>query len=494
MSEGNLRPADLHRADLHPGMTRRQIVQAGATAVASAALSSRIGSGQTSGAPRPNIILMLGEGQRADALSLAGHRILRTPNHDRIGREGVWFRNGFVINSLCGPSRTTIMTGLYSHTSGVLGNETKDPVPASIPMFTDLLHKAGYEVALCGKAHIGEGARDRYWDYYFAYNAPSTNYFHPQMWEGRNGRITGPETYSGYADDLITERALGWLKQKRENPFCLLLWFQAPHAPFYRARRHLDLYNGIPIPKPDTFDDDLKGYPGKPRAFANAYNKIGTTILSDDDPRSLEELAKDYYAGLVAVDENIGRIFDWLTESGQLDETVILHSSDHGFFLGEWRMYDKRFMHEPSIRVPMMIRYPRAIPPARVVDEMVTNVDIAPTLLELAGIDIPNMMQGHSMLKLARGEQTSWRKDWLYEYYEYPVSELVLPNRGIRTQTHKLIHYYLPPEEFELYDLQNDPREKHNLYGDPAYAGLTRQLMARMTELRRETNDPALRS
>jgi arylsulfatase A-like enzyme len=475
------------------GRTRREFLQiSGATLGAGLASSA---AAQNAASPRrPNILMLLGEGQRADALSFAGNPILRTPNHDRIAREGVWFRNAFVVNSLCAPSRATVMTGMYSHATGALGNNTQHPIPPSFPLFTELLHQAGYEVALCGKAHIGNGARDRYWDYYFAYNSPGTNYYHPQMWEGRNGKITGPEVYSGYVDDLITDRALAWLKQKREKPFCLLMWWQAPHAPFYRARRHLDLYNGVPIPKPSTFDDDLKGYPGKPRAFVNADNKIGTTILANDDPRSLEELVKDYYAGLVDVDENLGRLFDWLAESGQLDDTVILHSSDHGFFLGEWRMYDKRFMHEPSIRVPMMIRYPRLFQAGRTVDQMVLNLDIAPTLLELAGVPIPAHMQGQSLVKLAQGEPVSWRKDWLYEYYEYPQSQRVRPNRGIRTERYKLIHYYMPPEEFELYDLQTDPGETHNLYGDPQYAALTQQLLDRLTQLRRETNDPALKS
>lgn len=258
--------------------TRREFLQASG-AVVGAALSANASAQSGPGQRRPNILMMLGEGQRADALSIAGNHILHTPNHDRIAREGVWFRNAFVTNALCAPSRAVITTGMYSHVTGALGNDTRKPIAPAIPMFTDLLRQAGYEVALCGKAHIGEGARDRYWDYYFAYNAPATNYYHPKMWEGRNGKITGPEEYSGYVDDLVTDRALGWLKQKREKPFCLLLWFQAPHAPFYRARRHLDLYNGIPIPKPANFDDDLKGYPGKPRAFADANNKIGTTIL-----------------------------------------------------------------------------------------------------------------------------------------------------------------------------------------------------------------------
>jgi len=212
-------------------------------------------------------------------------------------------------------------------------------------------------------------------------------------------------------------------------------------------------------------------------------------VLGGDDPRSLEELVKDYCAGLVAVDENIGRIFDWLTESGQLDDTAILHSSDHGFFLGEWRMYDKRFMHEVSTRVPMMIRYPKLFPAGRVVDNMVLNLDIAPTLLEIAGVGIPKNMQGRSMVKLARGEAAGWRKDWLYEYYEYPGGQQVRPHRGVRTDRYKFIHYYLDPEEFEMYDLDQDPGEKHNLYQDPKHADLRKQLTARLVELRRETGD-----
>ncbi len=473
--------------------SRREFFQTGGSIALGASLASSPDavSAQNSSGKRPNIVFFMGEGQRADALSLAGNTLLKTPNHDRIGREGVQFRNSFVMNALCAPARAASMTGMYSHATGALGNHTKDPLPANIPMFTDLLHKAGYEVALCGKAHIGNGARDRNWDYYFAYNAPGTNYYHPVAWEGRKGKITGPETYSGYADDVVVGRALNWLKQDRNKPFCLLVWFTAPHAPFYRARRHLDLYNGVPIPKPATFDDDLKGYPGKPRAFADADNKIGTTILGNDDPRSLEELVKDYYAGLVSVDENIGRILDWLASTNQLDDTVIFHSSDHGFFLGEWRMYDKRFMHEPSIRIPTMIRYPRLFQAGTVVDEMVINIDTAPTLLELAGVDIPARVQGKSLVSLAKGNKTNWRKDWLYEYYEYPESQKVRPNRGIRTERYKLIHYYLAPEEFELYDLQVDPSETQNLYGKPGAAELTHQLMARLAELRKETGDTA---
>ena len=469
--------------------TRRGFLQAGATLLASGAQAQTTRSGK-----RPNIIFLLGEGQRLDASSLENHPLLKTPNHDRIAREGVYFRNSFVTNALCAPMRAAIMTGMYSHSTGALGNNTRNPLPADIPLFTDLLHEAGYETALCGKAHIGNGAKERHWDYYFAYNAPGTNYYHPVVFEGKTGSITGPHTHEGYADDVITDHALDWLKQPREKPFCLCLWWTAPHAPFYRARRHLDLYNGVPIAKPATFDDDAHDYAGKPRCFAEATNKIGTTILGNDDPRSLEELVKDYCAGLVAIDENVGRVLDFLTKTGQLDDTIILHTSDHGFFLGEWRMYDKRLMHEPSIRVPTMIRYPKAFPAGKRIDEMTTSLDIAPTLLELAGVEIPAKMQGKSLVKLAKGEhEPGWRKDWLYEYYEYQPGQgqQIKPHRGVRTERYKLIHYYQEPQEWEFYDLKTDPGERKNLYSDAAHADTVTKLKNRIAELRKEYGDTA---
>lgn len=440
---------------------------------------------------RPNLLFIYTEGQRWDALSLRDHPILETPNMDRIGREGVVFTNSFCTNALCAPARTVAMTGMYSHSTGTLDNDTDGtPLDPEIPLFTDMLHNAGYEVAICGKVHSKNGFRERYWDYYFGFNAPVTDYYHPSFCEGRKGKVEAEVTYDGqYADDLATDRALSWLKERRDKPFCLILCPQAPHSPFWRPRRYLDLYNGVHITKPATFDDDLNGYKGKPRAFIEADNKIGTSSDRGDMCRSLEEVVKNYCAGLVAVDDNIGRIYEWLEKSGQLEETAILHSSDHGFFLGEWRFFDKRFMHEPSIRTPMMLRYPKLFSRGRKVDEMVLNLDIAPTLLELAGVRTPKHMQGKSFVPLALGQQVGWREDWLYEYYEYPKWERVRPHRGVRTTRYKLIHYFLEPQEFELYDLQVDPGELHNLYGDPHYSDIQKHLWDRLAHLRRETGE-----
>ncbi|MGH9404469.1 MAG: sulfatase family protein [Terriglobia bacterium] len=438
---------------------------------------------------RPNILFLVGEGLRPDELSLAGNPILRTPHLDRIGREGINFKNAFVVNALCSPSRASILTGLYSHTTGCLDNRDRH-IPANVPIFPELLRKSGYEVACFGKAHIREALTDRYWDYYFGFDGASTNYYHPRIAEGTRGQVGPSEVYKGYVDDIVTERAVRWLSEKREKPFFALFMFQAPHAPFYRSRRNLDLYNGVPIPKPSTFDDDLKGYPGKPRCFADADNKIGTTILGGDDPRSLEEMVKDHYAGVVSNDQNFRSLLQAIEKTGTLDNTIILLTSDHGFFLGEWRFYDKRFMHEPSIRVPLLIRYPGHIRPGLTVDQMAINLDLAPTVLELAGVEVPKTMQGKSLVPFLKGSQPAeWRKDWLYEYYEYPGNQQVKPNRGVRSDRYKLIHYYEPPEEFEVYDLQSDPGELHNLYGNPQHAELFKRLMNRLHELRKETGD-----
>lgn len=478
--------------------SRRSFLKLGAGALGGLALSQSsidaLGETLASGR-RPNFVIFLGEGLRYDELHCAGNKLIRTPNLDRIAREGMTFRNAFVTNALCLPSRASILTGMYSHTLGAIDNRNR-PIPARFPLISDLLRQAGYEVAFLGKSHVKGGLQDRYWDYYFGFNDQVHDYYHPVLTEGIAGKFSEAKTYDGYVDDLVTDRAVRWLEQKHDKPFCLFLWFWAPHAPFYRARRDLDLYNGVKIPKPATFDDDLKGYPGKPSAFVDANNKIGTSMLGNDDPRTLEELVKDHYAGVVNNDDNAGRVFQVLERSGKMNETAIMLSSDHGFFLGEWRCYDKRFMHEPSIRVPLMVRYPGLVKPGSVCERMALNIDIAPTVLELAGVPVPDAMQGASLVPLLKGQNpATWRKDWLYEYFEYPEFEHVRPHRGVRTERYKLIHYHkLPqnpelPEEFELYDLKTDPGERHNLYGQPGYDSLTRQLLDRLEELRKETGD-----
>ncbi len=438
---------------------------------------------------RPNIVFFLGEGLRSDELSSTGNKLVQTPNMDRIAREGCNFRNGFVVNALCVPSRATLMTGTYSHTNGAVSN-VESKISDRFPVVSDLLRKGGYEVAFIGKSHVEGALMDHYWDYYFGF-VGQADYYRPKITEGVRGKFGEAKLYEGeYVDTLLTRKAVEWLQQKRDNPFCLFLWFYAPHAPFYRPKDMVNDFNGVPIPKPKTFDEDVKGYPGKPRAVADADNKVGYSEVYTDDPRSLEELVKDHYAGVQDNDRNVGAVWKELERQNIANDTAILLSSDHGFFLGEHHLYDKRLMYEPSIRVPMMMRYPGRVRAGTTLDEMTLNLDVAPTLLEIAGLPVPGEMQGRSLLPLAEGKaNVSWRKDWLYEYYEYPGFENVRPCRGIRTERYKLIHFFIEPQEYELYDLQTDPDEANNLYGKAGYEELTAHLKDRLAAVRVETND-----
>lgn len=472
---------------------RRTILKYIAGAVAASAsgpdaLASFTQAAQQPGAERPNIVCFVGEGLRADESSFAGNTILHTPNIDRIGKEGCVFRNAFCINALCLPSRATILTGLYSHTSGAVSN-VEGKLPSNTKLVPDLLRQAGYEIALVGKPHIDGALMDHYWDYYFGF-VGQADYYRPVITEGIGGKYSPAKLYEGeYVDDLLTRKTIQWLQQKRDKPFCLFLWFYAPHTPFYRPPDMVNMFNGVPILVPPTFNEDLRDYPGKPRAVAHADNKIGVSEVFDNDPRSLEELVKDHYVGVEENDRNIGAVLAELERQNTLDRTAVILSSDHGFFLGEHHFFDKRLMYEPSIRIPFMIRYPKRIQAGTQSDEMVLNLDMAETMLDLARLRIPAQMQGKSVMPLAEGENVSWREDWLYEYYEYPGWQNIKPCRGIRTKRYKYIHFFIDPQEYELYDLENDPNEANNLYGKPGYEKLTERLRARLEALRKETND-----
>jgi arylsulfatase A-like enzyme len=467
---------------------RRFLTSTGALGAAAIAPQLFRGSSvRASAAARPNLVFFLGEGARPDECSLAGNRLLHTPHIDRIGAEGVVFENAFCINSLCLPARATILSGLYSHTTGAVDNQ-HSRVPRRFPIISDLIRRSGYEIAFIGKSHVEGSLMDHYWDYYFGF-AGQADYFNPLVVEGVRGRFGAPRRYVEYVDDLLTRKAIAWLEQPHSAPFCLFLWFYAPHAPFDRPLSRVNDFNGVPIEKPKSFDEYLGGYAGKPRGVVAACNKIGTQFLQRDAPRSLEELVKDHYAGIESNDDNIGEVLAVLGKQALLDDTAIVWSSDHGFFLGEHRFYDKRLMYEPSIRIPLMIRYPPRVRGATRSKRMALNLDLAPTLLDLAGLAPPAAFQGRSLMQLAADPAAPWRSDWLYEYYEYPGNQDVRPCRGVRTERYKYIHYFLAPQEFELYDLEEDPDELHNLYGDPRHAALAASLAARLEELRRETGD-----
>ncbi|HEX7360603.1 MAG TPA: sulfatase [Bryobacteraceae bacterium] len=481
------------------GFSRRDALKLGAAAVSSGAVQARAQGKSGDGPKRPNFVFFMTDGQRPDEFSyMAGKEatslrwnqnpvsnLIHTPNMDRLAREGIWFQDAFVVNALCAPGRGTTLTGLYSRRNGVIDNKDR-PLASGVKIISDYLHEAGYDVAFCGKSHIKGALRDHYWDYYFAYQMQGRD-LNPSIAEGWHGEIHPDRVYRGYLDALVTDAAAGWLQGQRERPFCLFLWFKEPHGEGLRPRHLQNLYNGVSVPKPRTFDDDLKGYPGKPKAVVNADNKLG----SFEYCASLEQMVKNHNANCVGADEYIGRVLDVLEKDGKLDDTVVIHTSDHGYFLGEWHLIDKRLMYEPSIRIPLMFRYPKLIKPGMFNDRMVLNLDIAPTILELAGVEVPSQIQGQSLVPFLKGEQPSaWRKDWYYSYYDYPGPNMVPKCHGVRTERYKLIEFYEEqPKERELYDLQTDPHELRNLYGDPRYRDVTQQLLHRLEELRQETGE-----
>jgi len=440
--------------------------------------------------PRPNFVYFMTDDQAAHAMSCAGSKVYQTPNMDRLAAEGVRFLNTFVTNSLCAPSRASIMTGLYSHTHGVRTNNAP-ALSREHSVFTDYLREAGYHTCFIGKWHM-QGEHPPF-DYWLGFSGQGV-YFNQQLLDFE-GKLVKEQ---GYVTDLLGDRAVAYLREHRQDPFCLLLWFKAPHRAWEPAPRHLTALEGVTIPDPPTFHDD---YAGRPAAIRKTEMQVEIAKPGKD----FQGWVKDYYRTLLAVDENVGRVLKALDELGLTDNTCVIYCSDNGFFLGEHHFFDKRLMYEPSIRIPMLLRYPRLIRKGGCrLEQMTLNVDLAPTILELAGLEAPAHMHGCSWLPLLKGQQAksptrqsrygdgAWRDSWLYEYYEYPAVHMVAKNRGVRTRRWKYIHYFEQPEEFELYDLQTDPNEVNNLYGKPRYEKTVEHLREEMLRLRRETKDPDL--
>lgn len=460
----------------------------------SVALALALGT-PLSAADKPNVIVMMTDDQRHDFMSGAGHPFIKTPNMDRIAKEGYRYTNTFVTNALCAPSRATLLTGQYSHANGVLDNLGSKLNPDA-PWLPDELRKLGYEVAFCGKSHVPGNFRDKKWDYYFGY-AGQGNYLKPVIAEsGPDGTIGKDTPREGWMDDVVTDKAIGWMKKKREKPFALFLFFKAPHRAWQPAPRHKDLYAAAVVKKPALWDDSGMG---KPRAFLQAANMLGQY----PDVKNFDEMIRDYCRCITGVDDNVGKVLSALDDTKLADRTAVMYTSDNGFFLGEWQRFDKRFMHEPSIRVPLLLKLPKAVqqhhkPVGTKLDPMVLNVDIAPTVLELAGGTPPKAMHGRSMLPFAQLPPVGApppnmipRDAWYYEYFEFPdVSHNVQKHRGVRTTKWKYIHYYEPPfkfrEEFELYDLERDPEERVNLANRPAMQATVKELQGKMAQLRKE--------
>ncbi|MGI9066200.1 MAG: sulfatase family protein [Pyrinomonadaceae bacterium] len=448
----------------------------------------------------PNIIFIMTDDQQQSAMSAYGNTILKTPNLDRIGAEGTRFTEMFVTNSLCAPSRASFLTGLYSHTHGVTTNGASGSIFSNQPglkneqeTFVHLLRRAGYHNALVGKWHL---------------RSLPTGFDQWIILPGGGGPYTDPEMitngmrmkFRGHADDVVGDQALTFLQQRpKDRPFCLLYNFKAPHRNWLPAARFEKVFDNIEIPIPRSFNDSFEGRPQSLRKTEMAVadmpdfrnRGVAGTLPPDERKRqNFQQLAKNYYRTLLGVDENVGRVLDFLDKNNLSNDTLVIYSSDNGFFLGEHGLFDKRLMYEPSIRVPLLVRLPSRVKSGQVNSRhMVLNIDVAPTLLEMAGVPVPPWMQGRSFLPQLEGRQIPWRDAFLYEYYEYPAEHCARKNRGIRTERWKLIHFWEQPEEWELYDLKNDPEEMNNLYSQPDHEKRVRELRSHLEMLRRETND-----
>ncbi|MFN2397647.1 MAG: sulfatase [Gemmatimonadaceae bacterium] len=479
-------------------VSRREALLLMAGSIAGLPVASAQAMPRRSGRSGPNIVLIMTDDRRQDAMSAYGNAILRTPNMDLIAAGGVRFNEAFVTNALCGPSRATLLTGQYSHAHGVITNGG-GPVFYNQPglrddqiTFPHVLRRAGYHTALVGKWHLR--SQPSGFDEWVIFPGQGA-YNDPEM-IANGARVK----MRGHADDVVGDQALTFLQQRpKDKPFCLLYYFKSPHRSWMPAARFEHAFGDVDIPLPRTFEDRLTGRPEALRRAEMAIadmpdfrdRGVPASLPREERKRlNLQHLVKNYYRVLMSVDENVGRVLDFLDRESLTENTVVVYTSDNGFFLGEHGLFDKRLMYEPSIRVPLLIRFP-ARAKAGLVDSshMVLNVDVAPTLLDLAGSSVPEWMHGRSLVPLLEGRTPPWRDAFLYEYFEYPAEHCVRRNRGVRTDRWKLIHFWEQPEEWELYDLKADPDEMINLAGRRGHARVVRSLRARLAQLRTELGD-----
>jgi arylsulfatase A-like enzyme len=428
------------------------------------------------------------------AMSCYGSRINKTPNLDRIAKEGMRFKNCFCTNSLCAPSRAVILTGKYSHINGKIDNSQK-AFDGGQQTFVKLLQKTGYKTAVIGKWHLrSEPTGFDYWNV-----LPGQGSYHnPKFIE-----MGETKKHTGYVTDLITDFCIDWLKSRSgDKPFFLMYHHKAPHRNWQPDEKHVKMYDDSDIPVPETFDDDYKTRSDAVReqemTIARHLSVPGDTKIKPPEGLTGDALKhwkyqrymQDYLRCVASVDDNVGRLLDYLDESGLAANTVVVYTSDQGFFLGDHGWFDKRFMYEESLRMPLLARLPGVIKAGAVNDDMVLNLDFAPTFLELAGMKVPGDIQGESFVPILKGNRPrDWRKSMYYHYYEFPGSHAVKRHYGIRTKCFKLIHFYYDIDEWELYELLKDPEELRNVYDEPEYAEIVKELKRELAQLQKKYGD-----
>ncbi|WP_143306756.1 sulfatase family protein [Chitinophaga vietnamensis] len=464
----------------------------------------------------PNIIVIISDDHAYQAISAYGSKLAQTPNIDRIAREGAIFHNAFVNNSLCAPSRATLLTGKYSHSNGLTINDFTQPFNVKQQLFTRILQQHRYQTAWIGKWHL-QTLPDGF--DYWRILPDQGRYYNPDFISMQGDTVR----QQGYVTNIITDLTFDWINQRdRSKPFCIVVGEKATHREWSPDLPDLGAYDHVQFPLPHDFYDDYKGR----KAAADQDMSIRKTMTlgydlklhinyEKDHPYKFlskeqrekfaayyhnavdkdfdehhytgdslvrwkyQHYMRDYLSTARSLDRNIGRILHYLDSTGLAKNTIVIYMSDQGFYLGEHGWFDKRFMYEESMRTPMVMRYPGVIKPGTQVNEMVANVDIAPTLLQAAGVKVPADMQGRSLLPLF-GKKTTWRKAVYYHYYEFGTHH-VYPHFGVRTERYKLIRFYGPVDSWEFFDLQQDPHEIHNAYGENRYqqeiAALRKELM-----------------
>jgi arylsulfatase A-like enzyme len=448
-------------------------------------------AGRASAAERPNIVFIMSDDHAAHAIGAYGSRVNETPNIDRIAREGAILTRVFATNAICTPSRATILTGQYSHINGVTMFNRFD---SSRPTVARLLQAAGYHTGMIGKWHLGsDPVGFDAWEILPGQGV----YFDPILYTA-----TGEKTYTGrYVTDVITDLGIEFIRTRpRDKPFFLMLHHKAPHRPWEPTPDQAARFKDRWIPEPETFWDS---YQTRTDALRENRQRIAADLTPRDlkvqPPADLEGDAltrwkyqrymQDYLATVQSVDDGVGRVLEFLDRAGLARNTIVIYTSDQGFFLGDHGLFDKRFMYEESLRMPFLVRWPAAIKPGTRSDAMALNVDFAPTFLAAADLSVPADMQGRSLLPVLTGRTPAdWRTSMYYRYYHDPGDHNTRAHYGVRTQTHKLIHFW-KIDQWELFDLKNDPFEVHSLYGQPGQNQLTATLKAELTRVQRAVRD-----
>lgn len=480
----------------------------------------------------PNIVFIMSDDHAYQAISAYGHDLNNTPNIDRIANEGAIFTKGFVTNSICAPSRAVMLTGKHSHINGKVDNI--QPYNWDQENFAKALQRSGYQTAMIGKIHLNGLPQG----FHYSNVLPGQGqYYNPDFIEnGKNIKIPG------YVTQITTDIALDWLNNKREKdkPFLLLYHQKAPHRTWMPEEKYFTLFDDKKFTPPDNYFDDYKTRVASAehemgiyehmdvvydlkmldkeeelqtrlrKHFQNQYNRMDSIqkkawdayydpIIKKFKADQLEgeELAlwkfnrymQDYLRTIQSVDDGVGEVLDYLEENGLAENTIVVYTSDQGFYLGEHGWFDKRFMYEESFRTPLLMKYPKEIKPGTVIDKMVQNLDFAPTFLDYAGVEIDDDIQGESFRNLVNGEISEWRDAIYYTYYEFPGEHHVKRHYGVRTDRYKLIHFYYDIDVWELYDLEKDPSEMTNIYNDPAYKDIQKMMHERLKEMREKYAD-----